>query len=63
MRKLGVAVVGMGSRSKAHAPLLKIMQDKFELVAVCDGITERAKEAGATYQVPWYDSIQQMFHS
>lgn len=60
MRKLGVAVVGMGSRSKAHAPLLKIMQDKFELVAVCDGITERAKEAGATYQVPWYDSIQQM---
>lgn len=60
MRKLGVAIVGMGNRSKAHAPLLKIMQDKFELVAICDGITERAKAAGATYNVPWYDNVQQL---
>lgn len=60
MRKLQVAVIGLGRRARAHVPLLKIMQDKFEVVAVCDAFAERAREAGQQYDVPWYDNMEQM---
>src|SRR5258708_31112305 len=60
MKQLRVAIVGMGSRSKAHVPLLKIMQDKFEVAAVCDALAERARAAAAEYDVPWYDNVEQM---
>jgi predicted dehydrogenase len=50
----------MGNRARAHAPLLRIMHDKFELVAVCDAVSERARAAGAEYGVAWYDNVERM---
>jgi predicted dehydrogenase len=60
MTTLRVAVVGLGNRARAHAPLIRVMRDKFELVAVCDAVTERARAAGAEYGVPWYDNVERM---
>ena len=53
MKKLRVAVIGLGSIVPMHiTPILHF--DDAELVAVCDVKEDRAKKAGQKYNVPYY---------
>jgi hypothetical protein len=60
VKKLRVAVVGLGHRARAHVPLLQIMSDKFEVVALCDANAEQARRAGEEYGARWYSDLGTM---
>ena len=60
MSKLGVAVVGCGSRSRGHMRILKEFDD-VELIAVCDLIAEARDAAGDAFGVTGrYASVEEM---
>ena len=54
-----VALVGCGRISQTHFQALAEIDD-LELVAVCDIVEERAREAGEQNGVPWFTSYEQM---
>jgi len=54
-----VAFVGCGRISANHFEAIGKI-DGFELVAVCDVIAERAREAGEKLGVPWFTSQERM---
>jgi len=47
MTILNAAVIGPGGRAKAHLPIIRLLSDKYRLVAVCDIDEERAKAVAA----------------
>lgn len=57
---LKIAVVGTGNRAQAHLQAIARMTDMFQLVAVCDALSERAREVGARYGVPAYADLEMM---
>lgn len=59
-KKINFAVVGCGRVSKKHLEPLSSQIKNAALVAVCDSDSERAKQAGATYNVPWFTDAEVM---
>src|SRR5581483_11446150 len=63
MRKLRVAHIGTGRRSKEILlPILAQLRDQVELVAVCGRSREKAEPLSLQYGVPWYTDYDAMFH-
>lgn len=60
MKRLRIAVVGAGRRSRAHLPVIAKLSHLFELVAICDSLPENAQRAGEQYGVPWYSDLKRM---
>ncbi len=54
-----VSLVGCGRISKNHFDAIAQIPD-LELVAVCDAVEARAREAGTQHQVPWFTSYDTM---
>jgi len=57
---LKTVVVGTGGRSRAHLPIIRILSDKFKLVAVCDIDDEKAKAVASELGVNAYTDIELM---
>ena len=51
-KKITVAVVGCGSRGNAYASSIKLMPEKFEIVACSDIIPDKMERFAAEYGVP-----------
>jgi predicted dehydrogenase len=60
VKRLRIALVGAGRRSRAHLPVIAKLTDHFELVAVCDVREENARSAAERYGVPWYTDLRRM---
>ena len=60
MRILNVAVVGPGGRARAHLPVIRILSDRYRLVAVCDIDEERAKAVAAEMEANAYTDLEKM---
>ncbi|MGV3707934.1 MAG: Gfo/Idh/MocA family protein [Gemmatimonas sp.] len=58
-RAIRIALVGCGRISKNHFEAIAKVKG-LELVSVCDVEEERAKEAGAANNVPWFTNIETM---
>jgi UDP-N-acetyl-2-amino-2-deoxyglucuronate dehydrogenase len=54
-----LALVGCGRISRNHFDAMAKL-DELELVAVCDIVEARAREAGEAHGVPWFTSYEQM---
>jgi UDP-N-acetyl-2-amino-2-deoxyglucuronate dehydrogenase len=54
-----LALVGCGRISRNHFDAIAKL-DELELVAVCDVVEARAREAGEAHGVPWFVSYEQM---
>jgi UDP-N-acetyl-2-amino-2-deoxyglucuronate dehydrogenase len=54
-----IALVGCGRISQTHFDAIRDVDD-LELVAVCDVLEQRAREAGAQNDVPWFTSYSKM---
>jgi UDP-N-acetyl-2-amino-2-deoxyglucuronate dehydrogenase len=57
-----IALIGCGRISRNHFDAIAKV-DGLELAAVCDVIPERAREAGARFAVPSFESIDEMLAS
>jgi UDP-N-acetyl-2-amino-2-deoxyglucuronate dehydrogenase len=57
--KLGFGIIGCGNISGTHAISVKEIEDA-ELVAVCDTVEERARNAAEKYGCSYYTSIEEM---
>ena len=60
MKILNVAVVGPGGRARAHLPVIRILSDRYRLVAVCDIDEERAKAVAAEMEANAYTDLEKM---
>jgi len=58
-RPVRLALVGCGRISRTHFDAIRDVED-VELVAVCDIVEARAREAGAFNGVPWFTSYEKM---
>ena len=58
-RPIRLALVGCGRISKNHFDAIRKLEE-LELVAVCDTIEARAREAGESQGVPWFTNYDQM---
>lgn len=58
-RPIRLALVGCGRISRNHFDAIAKL-DALTLVAVCDSVESRAREAGEAQQVPWFTSYEQM---
>ena len=58
-RRFRIAVVGCGRISERHFDAISRLPS-LQLVAVCDDITERARQAGEKMSVPFFTSYPQM---
>ncbi len=58
-RRIRVALIGCGRISRNHFEALSKVHD-LELVAVCDSVEVRAREAGESQHVPWFTNYEQM---
>jgi UDP-N-acetyl-2-amino-2-deoxyglucuronate dehydrogenase len=54
-----IALVGCGRIARNHFEAIAVV-DGLELVAVCDSVEERARQAGESQHVPWYTSFPRM---
>lgn len=55
-----IALIGCGRISGKHLESIAQLTDDLKLVAVCDIIEERAKNAGEKYGVDWYTDYQKL---
>jgi predicted dehydrogenase len=60
MTILNVAVVGPGGRARAHLPIIRILSDKYRLVAVCDVNEDQAKAVAAETGANAYTDLEKM---
>ncbi len=58
-QSIRIALLGCGRISKNHFEAIGKI-DGLALVAVCDSIESRAREAGELYDVPWFTSYEKM---
>jgi UDP-N-acetyl-2-amino-2-deoxyglucuronate dehydrogenase len=56
-----VALIGCGRIAKNHFDAIAKI-DELRLVAVCDVVESRAREAGEAHGVPWFTSYDAMLH-
>lgn len=56
-----IALIGCGRISGKHLESISQLKNDLKLVAVCDIVKERAKDAGEKYGVDWYTDYQKMF--
>ncbi|HPV77458.1 MAG TPA: Gfo/Idh/MocA family oxidoreductase, partial [Gemmatimonadaceae bacterium] len=54
-----IALVGCGRISRNHFEAIAKI-DELQLVAVCDAVEARAREAGVREDVPWFTSYSRM---
>lgn len=57
---LNVAIVGCGGRARAHLPVIRILSDKYRLIAVCDIDEERAAAVATEMAVNAYTDLEEM---
>ena len=57
-----IALVGCGRISRNHFEAIEKI-DGLELAAVCDVVADRARAAGERYDVPWFESFDEMLGS
>lgn len=57
-----IALIGCGRISKNHLESIRQLPESFKLVAVCDIVEERAREAGEKYNVDWYTDYEKMLN-
>lgn len=55
-----IALIGCGRISGKHLESIKQLPDDLKLVAVCDIMKERARQAGEKYGVEWYADYKKM---
>jgi UDP-N-acetyl-2-amino-2-deoxyglucuronate dehydrogenase len=55
-----IALIGCGRISGKHLESISQLNNDLKLVAVCDIVKERAKDAGEKYVVDWYTDYQKM---
>ncbi|MBC8490986.1 MAG: Gfo/Idh/MocA family oxidoreductase, partial [Candidatus Marinimicrobia bacterium] len=55
-----IALIGCGRISGKHLESISKLKNDLKLVAVCDIVKERAKDAGEKYGVDWYTDYQKM---
>lgn len=60
MSILNAAVVGPGGRARAHLPIIRLLSDKYRLVAVCDVDEEQAKAVAAETGATGYTDLEEM---
>ena len=61
MKTLKVVLVGCGRVARRHAEILGEKQiHGATLAAVCDINSERAKEFGEKYELPWFTDMDEM---
>jgi len=64
MDKLRIALIGTGNRgSNVYLPIIKILKDDVELVAVCDEREDVVKERGEQYGVQAFTDTDKMLNS
>ena len=57
--KLRVGVVGVGSAWESrHLPALRALEDRFEVVAVCDPVQHRAQQVARQFDAKVYDGFR-----
>ncbi|MBM3236004.1 Gfo/Idh/MocA family oxidoreductase [Candidatus Poribacteria bacterium] len=62
MTILNAAVVGPGGRARAHLPIIRLLSDKYQLVAVCDIDEERAKAVATEMGANAYTDLEEMLN-
>jgi len=60
MKRLKLALIGAGRRAQAHLPVIALMRDIFDFVAVCDINEKVAQETAEKYGTKWYTDIRKM---
>ena len=60
MSILNVAVIGAGGRAGAHFPIIRKLNDKYRLIAVCDIDEEKAKSIASNMGGKAYTSFEEM---
>ena len=60
MQKLNFALMGCGRIAGKHAEILSSQIDNAKLTAVCDIDINKAKHFGEKYNVPYYNSIDEL---
>ena len=61
MSKVRFGIIGAGRRAReVYAPLIRILADNTELVAVCSRRLESAKSFGDKFAVPYYTDVSKM---
>ncbi len=64
MRKLGVAVLGVGEMGKRHAENLRRLVPEARLVAIADASADRARQVADELEVEnWYGSLEAMLEN
>ncbi len=61
MRKLRLASIGAGARAQAHFGTINGLRDRFEWVAVCDVVADKAEAAARAYGLHAYTDLETMF--
>ena len=60
---LRIGIVGLGGIGNRHAKVYQSLEDKTDIVAVCDIIPERADKAAAAYDAKAFYSVREMLDS
>ncbi|RLE59215.1 MAG: inositol 2-dehydrogenase [Thermoprotei archaeon] len=60
MKKVGVAVVGLGRIGRVHSEILFTKVENVRLVAVSDIIEDLAKSVGEKYKIKWYTDYDKL---
>ena len=60
MKRLKLALIGAGRRAQAHLPVIALMNDVFDFVAICDINEKVAQETAEKYRVRGYTDIRKM---
>ncbi len=64
MNKVKIALIGTGNRgSGTYLPIISILKDDLELVAVCDPREDAVAEQGTKYNVPHFTDTVQMLET
>lgn len=60
MKKIKLGFIGCGRISASHFDVLKKIQDRVEVVAICDPTEEKAQQAASIFSSKYYTDINQM---
>jgi len=63
MRKLRIGVIGVGRRAGIHLQAISAMKDMYNLVAVCDKVSERTEQAAERFHATPYSNLEEMLRT
>ncbi|MCM8816989.1 MAG: Gfo/Idh/MocA family oxidoreductase [Candidatus Omnitrophica bacterium] len=63
MKKVKIAIIGVGGMGQGHAESIKNKVKEAELVAVADIEESRAREVGEKYKVKWFTDYKELIDS